>query len=109
MIEPSRPKQIGLNALAFVLWLFTAVLGLEAIYIVKELFYLIYVTLGGGVEQAEAYVPALVFVLALFYLVFIIWTTEYHIKRVGRPESWRLFGWSLAVELSLLILYYILV
>jgi hypothetical protein len=109
MIEPSKTRQIGLNALAFVLWLLTAVLGLEAIYIVKELFYLIYVALGGSVGQAEQFVPGLVFVLALVYLVFIVGTTEYHLKRVGRPESWRLFGWSLAVELSLLILYYILI
>ena len=109
MIEPSKTRQIGLNALAFVLWLFTVVLGLEGIYIVKELFYLIYVVLGGSVARAETFVPALVFLLALGCLVFIIWTTEYHLKRVGRPESWRLFGWSLAVEVSLLILYYILI
>jgi hypothetical protein len=108
MIEPSKTRQLGLNALAFVLWLLTAVLGLEAIYIVKEIFYLIYVALGGGVGQAEQFVPVLIFFMALAYLVFIIGTTEYHLKRIGRPESWRLFGWSLAVEVSLLILYYIL-
>lgn len=109
MIEPSKTRQLGLNALAFVLWLLTAVLGLEAIYIVKEIFYLIYVALGGGVTRAEQFAPVLIFFLALAYLVFIIWTTEYHLKRIGRPESWRLFGWSVAVEVSLLILYYILV
>jgi len=109
MIEPSKTRQIGLNALAFVLWLLTVVLGLEGIYIVKELFYLIYVSLGGSVARAETFVPVLVFFLALGCLAFIIWTTEYHLKKVGRPESWRLFGWSLAVEVSLLILYYILI
>ena len=46
MIEPSKTRQIGLNALAFVLWLGTVALALEAIYIVKELFYLIYVLAG---------------------------------------------------------------
>jgi hypothetical protein len=109
MIEPSKTRQIGLNALAFVLWLFTVVLALEGIYILKELFYLIYVVLGGSVARAEQFVPVLVFFLALGCLVFVIWTSEYHLKRVGHPESWRLFGWTIAVEVSLLILYYILI
>ena len=108
MNEQPKTRQIGRNALAFILWLFTVVLGLEAIYIAKELFYLIYVSLGGSIQRAETFVPVLVFFLALAYLAFVILTTEYHLKKVGRSESWRLFGWSLAVEVSLLILYYIL-
>lgn len=96
------------SALAVVLWIISAVLGLQSIYLIKEIFYLIYVSLGGNVKRAETFVPALVFVLALVYLVFIVGTTEYHMKRAGRPESWRLFGWTIAVEVSLLILYYIL-
>ena len=108
MIEPSKTRQIGLNVLAFVLWLFTVALALEGIYILKELFYLIYVALGGSVARAEQFVPVLVFFLALGRLVFVIWTSEYHLKRAGRPESWRVFGWTIAVEVSLLILYYIL-
>jgi hypothetical protein len=103
-----KSRQIASSALAIVLWLVTAGLGLQAIYTVKEIFYLIYVGLGGSVQRAERFVPALVFFLALGFLVFIIASTEYHLKRVGRPESWRLFGWTIAVELSLLILYYIL-
>jgi hypothetical protein len=104
-----KARQIASSVLAIVLWLVTAGLGLQAIYLVKEIFYLIYVSLGGSIQEAELYVPALVFFLALAFLVFIIGTTEYHLKRVGRPESWRLFGWTIAVELSLLILYYILI
>ena len=104
-----QPKtSISSSVLAVVLWIISAVLGLQSIYYIKELFYLIYVSLGGGIPQAERFVPALVFILALLYLVFIVATTEYHIKRVGRPESWRLFGWTIAVELSILILYYLL-
>jgi hypothetical protein len=108
MDEQPKAKQIATSAIAVVLWLVTAILGLEAIYLVKELFYLIYVSFGGSVAQAELFAPVLIFFLALGYLFFIIGTTEYHRKRVGRPESWRLFGWTLAVELSLLVLYYLL-
>ncbi len=108
MDEQPKARQITSSVLAMVLWLVTAGLGLQAIYLIKEIFYLIYVSLGGSIAQAERFVPVLVFFLALVFLVFIIGTTEYHLKRVGRPESWRLFGWTIAVELSLLILYYIL-
>ena len=104
-----KARQLASSVLAIILWLVTAGLGLEAIYILKELFYLIYVGLGGSIAQAERFVPVLVFFLALVFLVFIIGTTEYHLKRVGKPESWRLFSWTIAVELSLLILYYILI
>jgi hypothetical protein len=103
-----KPRKIASSLLAIVLWLISAGLGLQAIYTVKEIFYLIYVSLGGSIQRAERFVPVLVFFLALGFLVFIIGTTEYHLKRVGRPESWRLFGWTIAVELSLLILYYLL-
>ena len=104
-----KARQIASSVLAIALWLVTAGLGLQAIYLVKEIFYLIYVSLGGSIARAERFVPVMVFFLALVFLVFIIGTTEYHLKRVGRPESWRLFGWTIAVELSLLILYYILI
>jgi hypothetical protein len=108
MSSQEKTRQIGFIVLAIALWLLTAGLGLEAIYLIKEIFYLIYVSLGGSVERAAIFVPVLVFFLALVYLAFIIGTTEYHRKRVGRPESWRLFGWTIAAEVSLLILYYLL-
>jgi len=108
MVEQPNTRKFGNSILAILLWLVTFSLGLEGIYIIKELYYLINVQLGGSIEQAENFVPVLVFFLAIGFLIFIIASTEYHIKRVGRPESWRLFGWTLAVEVSLLILYYLL-
>ena len=109
MNEQPKARPIASSVIAVVLWLVTVVLGLEGIYLAKEIFYLIYVSLGGSVGRAETFVPVLVFFLSLGSLIFIIGTTEYHWKRVGRPESWRLFGWTLAAELSLVILYYVLV
>ena len=108
MNEQPKARQITAFVITGLLWLVTAILGLEAIYLAKEIFYLIYVSLGGSVARAETFVPVLVFFLALLYLVFIISTTEYHRKRVGTRESWRLFGWTIAVEISLIILYYLL-
>jgi hypothetical protein len=108
MSEQSSTRQFGSAVLAIILWLITFGLGLQSIYIIKELYFLINGLLGGNIQQAESIALGLVFVLSVAFLVFIIASTEYHFKRVGRPESWRLFGWTLAVELSLLIIYYLL-
>jgi hypothetical protein len=103
-----QARQIASSVLAIVLWLVSFGLGLEGIYILTQIFSLIYVSLGGSIDAAERFLLVLAFFLALGFLVFIVASTEYHMKRVGKPESWRLFGWTIAVELSLVILYYII-
>jgi hypothetical protein len=103
-----KARQITSSVLAIVLWLVSFGLGLEGIYVLTQIVSLIYVSLGGSVAATERFLLVLAFFLALGFLVFIIVSTEYHLKRVGKPESWRLFGWTIAVELSLLILYYII-
>ena len=103
-----KTRQIASSILAIVLWLVSFVLGLQGIYILTQIIALIYVSLGGSIDAAERSVLVVAFFLALGFLIFIIASTEYHRKRVGKPESWRLFGWTIAVELSLLILYYII-
>jgi hypothetical protein len=104
-----QPKQ-GLlpGPVAIVLWLVVFGLGLQAMYDMTQLIMLLQVALGSGLEQARMSVTGLIFVLALLFLVYVIWSTEYHLKRVGKPESWRLFGWTIAVELSIIILYRLL-
>jgi hypothetical protein len=93
---------------AIVLWLITFGLGLQTIYDLTQILMLLQVALGGQLEQARLSVTGLIFVLALLFLVYVIWSTEYHIKRVGTPESWRLFGWTIAAELSIIVLYNLL-
>ena len=100
---------IAAGVLAFVLWLVTFGLGLEGIYIVHQIFLLIYIYFRGSLRTVEMLSLILVFLMGLALLLFVIGTAEYHRKRVGRPESWRLFGWTIAAELSILVLYYILV
>ncbi|MBI5294639.1 MAG: hypothetical protein HY869_04120 [Chloroflexi bacterium] len=104
----SNARKAAPMALAFVLWLAAIGLGMEAIYTSKEIFYLVFVQLGGAIEAAARLVLLFVFFLGVVFLVFVIGMTEYHRKWVGQIQSWRLFGWSLTVELSILILYYLL-
>ena len=94
--------------LAIVLWLITFGLGLQAIYDLMQIISLVRVALGGSLAAIQASTPVAVFLLALLFLIYIIWSTEYHIKRVGSMESWRLFGWTIAVELSIILLNYLL-
>jgi hypothetical protein len=103
-----RTQQILSTALAIVLWLIAFGLGLNAIYVLLQIFYLVYGALGGSLTQAERFAPVLVFVLGLGFLIFIVATSEYHRKHAGTRQSWRLFAWTIAVEIGLIILYYLL-
>ena len=105
--EP-KPRNLAPSLLAIVLWLVVFVLGLQAIYDLSQIISLIQVSLGMSPEDARLGIPVTVFILALLLLIYIIWSTEYHLKRVGTIESWRLFGWTIAVELSIILLSYFL-
>jgi hypothetical protein len=108
MNAETKPGNLLPGLLAIVLWLVQFGLGLQAIYDLLQILSLIRVALGGNLADIQASTPVVVFLLALVMLVYIIWSTEYHIKRVGKPESWRLFGWTIAVELSIILLNYLL-
>lgn len=108
MDEKMSSQQIIVAVLAFVLWLLTIGLGMNAIYEVKEIFYLIFSSLGGNMQNAEQYALILVFVLGLSFTVFAIGSAEYHRKYVGTHASWRLLVWTLAIEVGITVLYYIL-
>jgi hypothetical protein len=108
MDELPKPGQTGLGLLAIILWLVSFGLGLQAIYDLTQLVILLQVELGGGLENARLSAMTWIFVLALLFLIFVIVSTEYHIKRFGKMESWRLFGWTIAVEVSIIVLYFIL-
>jgi hypothetical protein len=99
-----KPRALAPSLLAIVLWLVSFVLGLQAIYDLTQLIAVMRVALGTSLEDARMATPVLAFFLALVLLIFIIWSTEYHLKRVGKPESWRLFGLTIAVELMIILL-----
>jgi hypothetical protein len=105
----ARVRQWAPAVAAFVLWLVTVILAMDSIYALLLLFYLVYGLFGGDPNLIQRFALALVFFLALICLVFVIGTGEYHRAHVGRPESWRLFGLTLAAELAILLLQYFLI
>ena len=108
MEEQPGSRQIVSTILAILLWMVSFVLGLNAIYLLLQIFYLVYVALGGSLSAAENFAPILLFLLGVGFLVFIIATSEFHRKNVGTRESWRLFTWTIGIEISLILLYLIL-
>ena len=108
MNAETKPGNFLPGLLAIVLWLVQFGLGLQSIYDLMQIISLIRVALGGSLAAVQASTPVVVFLLALIMLIFVIWSTEFHIKIVGKPESWRLFGWTIAVELSIILLNYFL-
>lgn len=104
MNAETKPGKVLPGLLAIVLWLVVFGLGLQAIYDLMQILSLMRVALGGNLADVQASTPVVVFFLALLMLIYTIWSTEYHVKRVGKPESWRLFGWTIAVELSIILL-----
>jgi hypothetical protein len=108
MDQKMSPQRMMVAGVAVVLWLLTLGLGMNGIYQIKEIFYLVVSSLGGNMQNAERFALILVFVLGLAFTAFIIGSAEYHRKYIGTEKSWRLFVWSLAVEASIILLYYIL-
>ena len=105
MLDEAKPPKIGSTLLAIVLWLATFGLGLESIYCLKELYFLIKALLGGSGVQTYGPALGLSLVLGLIFLLFIVGSTEYHWQHVGTRASWRLFAWSLVAEVSIIVLY----
>jgi hypothetical protein len=106
----SRGK-VGVGVIAFTLWVTTAVIGFLEINVIIEMVLRVYASLWGdygiyGSEYWNAVVLrwVVVFLLGLSWIVIFIGGGEYHAKRLGQPKSWKLFGWTIAVELSILAL-----
>lgn len=94
-------------ALAFLLWLGTALLGLHAIFIGRELVFAAASLVELSREAAVAWGNWSVPFLGLGWIALVIGGGEYHYTNAGEASSWRLFGLTVAVELALVLLVYL--
>mgnify|MGYP001133791860 CR=1 FL=1 len=99
-------KRIPAGLLAVVLWIATCALGLLEIYLLQEMVLRIYVRFGRDYFSGLSIRNAVVLILAVLYIAFTVGTGEYHYREVGQRKSWRLFGWTIAVQLAILLLCY---
>ena len=111
---PTGSKKLLAGLLTLVLWLATIALGGVCIASLRELFLLLYAEFVVGDRTAAAFYSQavtlgnwLVFGSAVILVVFIIYSGETHLKHYGRPKSWRLLAWALAIELFILGLNFI--
>jgi hypothetical protein len=100
-----------LVALATALWVFTSVLSFLEILTVRAIVLRVYsrfaVTYGFYGRQAfaaQGLSSATLVVMGIACIAVAIGCGEYHLKRFGQPESWRLFTRTIAVELAILVL-----
>jgi hypothetical protein len=109
------PSRLVLSyVLAFILWLGTAVLGIYEIYLIREMLFRTYARLMDGPSTQMHYWRSLtlgnwaLIPLAVAWIALAIGGGEYHYKRAGQRSSWKLFGWTIAVELAILLLPWVL-
>ena len=104
-------KRSGLVLFTAGLWAATSAVSFLEILTVRELVVRIYARFAatgrsygpdyfGGATLSTVTTMA----MAIACIVVIIGGGEYHYQNVGKQESWKLFGWTIAVELSILIL-----
>jgi hypothetical protein len=92
--------------LAITLWIGTAILGLYAILIALDLVtWFVYSSVSRDASQASAW---LLIPLSILWIAAVIGGGEYHYRRVGQRSSWRLFGWTIAIELLVIVLAFLL-
>ncbi len=101
-----QPKRFLARGLALVLWVATAALGLFEILLIRDMLLRIYARSGGGYWPAVTAGNWALVPLALAWIALVVGGGEYHRKRVGQRSSWRLFLWTIAVELAILVLAY---
>jgi hypothetical protein len=92
-----------MRTLALVLWIGTAIVGLQVIVVVMDLLmWLASLGLSAGVVVLS------IWPLCIVWIALVVGGGEYHYQRLGQRSSWRLFGWTIAVELLILMLPYVL-
>jgi hypothetical protein len=112
MPEPEngdKKKKIPAGILAVLLWIVTAILGLVDILAVRNIAQGIAARIRSDTRGSSywAYVNAgnwSVVVAAVIWIVVVVGSGEYHRVKVGQRSSWKLFGWTIAVEVAILIL-----
>ena len=105
------------GGLAVLLWLTSVALGIIEIVPVQGAILTLYAWIlsrgGGAPEQLpNSYWSTVLLsqvimgLLAIVTVGLVVGTGEYHAKHVGERRSWRLFGWTLGIQILILLVTY---
>ncbi len=103
-----RPRYIVSAFLAALLWLGTAVLGFLNLVSVRDIALILLTDAGSSPQEAGFLTILAVIGAAIGFIVLVIGGAEYHFRRIGHPSSWKVFIWTLAIQLLVLITPYFL-
>ena len=93
------------GVLSVLLYLITLFLGIWDIYLIREIFNVIYIQFTtSGTYTAYLLGGVLVLILVLAFIGFLLVTAEFHRKHVGQSASWKLYAQTLLVEAIIPIL-----
>jgi hypothetical protein len=104
MIQPrSHLQPIIPRLFALLLLVISLVSGLfELIICNRILMFPLFLLLGTSTFYHPIYIASW-FLLGFGYLVFLVLTSEYHFKHLGKPESWILLVKTFGVQLLILV------
>lgn len=100
MIEEPGKKMA--MAGAGVVWLITAVLSVLCLVAVRNM--TLNILARFGLETLLTLGNYVTFPMIVFCIAVVIGGFEYHFRRAGQAESWRIFAKTLALELGILLL-----
>ncbi|GAP05756.1 MAG TPA: hypothetical protein DEQ80_05515 [Anaerolinea thermolimosa] len=93
--------------LGAITWLFTAGLGLVEIYLSRQMVVRIWGRFSTDVPMATLAGHVMVVIMALAWLTYVIFAGEIGLKRIASNGGWTIFAWAVAIELLILILYFL--
>lgn len=102
----SSPKSIILRFFALILLVISLLTGLLELIICDRILMFLFSLLTGTNKISRPVYMAAWFLLGIGYLVFLVFTGEYHFERLGKPASWALFVKTFVVQAIILAIGY---
>jgi hypothetical protein len=111
------PKKIGIWLLTLVLWLVTMVLGVLAIMALSDIARLVISMVVSqnadvGATATRGWITSVrniaIIVGGILWIGVAVGGMEYHFRHKGQRKSYKVFAWTIGIEIGLLVLQQIL-
>jgi len=103
-----RPRFLVAAIITGLLWPSTAILGFLNLVAVRDIALILMVNAGRSPAEASFMAILAVFLAAIGFIALVIGGAEYHYKRIGHPSSWKVFIWTLVIQLLVFFTPYFL-
>ena len=104
-----RPRFVFAIILSLLLWIGSSLLGLLNIIVIRDLTIAAVLFSGGNAEGAGVVAIITTILAAMVLIGVIIGGAEYHYKHIGQPSSWKLYVWTISIQLLIMILPYFII